>query len=95
MVRSIGAQLGLLAFGLAILAGLYAGNSPITILTRSLLIMVVACVLGQIVGWSGKLVLRDHLQRRKLALDREHCEAMLAMSEDAEAPEPAAAAEEG
>lgn len=95
MVRSIGAQLGLLAFSLALLAGIYAGNSAITVLTRALMIMVVACVLGQLVGWSGKLVLRDHLQRRKLALDREHCEAMLAMSEEPEAPQPATAAEEG
>ena len=78
MVRSIGAQLGLLAFASAIVAGLYAGNAPTTILLRALLVMVAACLLGQAAGWLGKLVLRDHLQRRKLEIDQAHQEAVRA-----------------
>lgn len=76
MVRSIGVQLGLLSFGIAILAGLYAGNAPTTILLRALVVMVSACALGQFAGWAAKQILRDHLQRKKAAIDREHVEAL-------------------
>ena len=72
MVRSLGAQVGLLAFGVAILAGLYAGNTAVTVICRALVVMLAGCALGQVVGWIGKLVVRDHLQRKKLAIDREH-----------------------
>ena len=95
MVRSIGAQLGLLAFAIAILAGLCAGNTPTTILFRALLIMVAACLVGQAVGWIGKLVLRDHLQKKKLALDREHLESVRALQQKSQPPESTAPAEGG
>ena len=80
MVRSIGAQLGLFAFGVAILAGLYAGNSPVTILVRAMASMVAACIVGQLLGWAGKQVLRDHLQKKKLTIDRQHDEVMQAIA---------------
>lgn len=103
MVRSIGAQIGLLAFAVAIIAGLSVGNSPTTILIRALLIMLAACVLGQLVGWTGKLVLRDHLQKKKLEIDRAHREAIRAQkeqeeeepSETAETPDTATPSEAG
>jgi hypothetical protein len=91
MARSIGAQLGLLAFAAAIVAGLYAGNSATTILVRALIVMVAACAAGQAVGWAAKQVLRDHLQRKKQAIDREHHQAL--HEADTEPPDPAAAAE--
>jgi hypothetical protein len=86
MVRSIGAQLGLLAFGLAIVAGLYVGNSPVTILVRALVVMVVACAIGQVLGWAGKQVLREHLQKKKLAIDRQHLETIQALMQVGEPP---------
>ena len=85
MVRSIGAQLGLLAFASSIIAGLYAGNAPTTIVLRAVLVMVAACLIGQLVGWMAKLILRDHLQRRKLELDREHYDAVRAAQAQAQA----------
>lgn len=85
MVRSLGAQLGLFAFAMGVLAGLYAGNSPVTILLRALLVMAAGCALGQFVGWVGKQVLRDHLQKKKLAVDREHFAAVGKMNADAAA----------
>ncbi len=96
MVRSIGAQLGLLAFAAAILAGLYAGNSPATILIRALLVMAGACAAGQGLGWASKQVLRDHLQRKKLAMDKEHYDALREVNDSdngqtAAAPQPAEA----
>ena len=93
MVRSIGAQLGLLAFAVAIVVGLVAGNSVTTVLIRALLVMLAACVIGQAVGWAGKLVLRDHLQRKKLQIDRQHRNANRASGEpqtkNSDSPAPA------
>jgi hypothetical protein len=86
MVRSIGAQVGLLAFGIAVLAGIWAGNSAFTILWRALLVMAGTFLLGQLAGWIGKLVLRDHLQQKKLAIEQEHLAAL-------RGPEPPAAAD--
>ena len=63
MIRTIGAQIALVAFAAAILAGLYAGNSPVTVLTRALLAMIVALFVGQAVAWSIKLVLREARNR--------------------------------
>jgi hypothetical protein len=72
MIQSIGAQIALVAFAAAIFAGLCAGNSPGTVLIRALTALVVALFVGQGVAWAIKLVLRDHLCKRKLAIDREH-----------------------
>lgn len=93
MVRSIGAQLGLLAFTVAIVAGLVAGNSVTTVLIRALLVMLAACVIGQAVGWAGKLALREHLQRKKLQIDCQHRDADRASGKpqpkNSESPAPA------
>jgi hypothetical protein len=86
MTRSIGAQIALLAFTLATLAGLLAGNSAATVLWRALLAMAAAYLVGQVVAAVGKAVLRDHLQRRKLAIDHQHLEASRTRATDAVAP---------
>lgn len=85
MVRSLGAQLGLLAFAVAIAAGLYAGNSPTTILFRALLSLLLGCAVGQTVGWMGKLALREYFQRRKLNIDKAHQVAVTAAKSTAAA----------
>ena len=72
MVGSISAQIALLAFAAAIAVGLAVGNSPVTVLTRALVALVVALVVGRLAGWTAKLVLRDHLQRKKRAIDEAH-----------------------
>lgn len=98
MVQTLGAQIGLLAFAIAIIAGLQAGNTPTMILTRALLAMLVGAIVGQLVGWAAKGVLRDHLQRRKQAIDQEHIEAVKAIEQAVEAAietEPAAPPVEG
>jgi hypothetical protein len=105
MTRSIGAQIGLLAFAVALVAGLYAGNSATVALTRALLAMVLGLFLGQMIGWGAKAVLRDHLQKKKLAIDSEHVAAVRILVGDADgeveigetepAPEPGAPAEVG
>lgn len=87
MVRSLGAQIGLLAFAVAIVAGLYAGNSAVLTLTRALLAMVAGAAVGQFGGWAAKAILRDHLQRKKLQIDRAHLAAVAALTGEA-GPEP-------
>lgn len=72
MVGSIGAQIGLLAFAVALFAGLAAGNGVIVVLTRALVVLFVGAIVGQFVGWAAKLVLREYLQKRKLEIDRHH-----------------------
>ncbi len=84
MVQHTGAQLGLLAFAVAIVAGLYTGNSTTVVLSRALGALVAGAVIGQLAGWAAKVVLRDHLQRKKLDIDRQHSEAVGALSR----PEP-------
>ena len=83
MINSIAAQIALLAFALAIVAGLSAGNSPATVLTRALVAMLVALLIGKLAAWTSKLVLRDHLQRKKRAIDESH-DAAVKSSEQSE-----------
>jgi hypothetical protein len=75
MIGSLCAQIALLAFAAAIVAGLYAGNTPVTVLTRALVAMVVALLIGKLAGWTNRLVLHDHLRRKKLAIDQAHLDA--------------------
>jgi NhaP-type Na+/H+ or K+/H+ antiporter len=79
MVRSTSAQLGLLAFAVAIVAGLNVGNSATLVLSRALLALVAGALLGQIAGWAARAVLRDFLQRKKLGIDQEHFAAVQKM----------------
>ena len=72
MIGRISAQIALLAFAAAIVAGLCAGNSPAVVLQRALVAMFVGLLVGKLVGWTTKLALRDHLQRKKAVIDDGH-----------------------
>jgi len=74
MVGKLGAQIALVAFAAAIVAGLYAGNAPTTVLTRALTVLAVALFVGQAAAYVGKLALRDFLQHEKTRIDRAHVE---------------------
>lgn len=94
MVGSIGAQIGLLAFATALLAGLAAGNSLTVVLTRALVALLGGAVVGQFAGWAAKTILREYLQRRKHDIDTAHFAASQALldegqfdSTDASAPQ--------
>ena len=71
MVGSLSAQIGLIAFAIAIVAGLHAGNSATTILSRAMLMMIGAIFAGQITAYAGRTILRDHLRKKKEAVERE------------------------
>ncbi len=93
MARAIGVQIGLLAFGAALLTGVAAGNSPVVVLVRALTAMVLGLVVGQVTGAAAQRVLRDHLQRKKTAIDREHAELVRALSAAQSDADPEAPAE--
>ncbi len=75
MVSSASVQVGLLAFALAIAAGLYSGNSATTVLSRALVAMVVGLVAARLAGGAMRLVLREYLQQKKYEIDRRYAEA--------------------
>ena len=60
VARFAGAGLGLLAFTIAVLGGLYAHN-PITVtLSRSILALLLFCVLGLVLGTAVQMVITDY-----------------------------------
>jgi hypothetical protein len=69
MIRSIGAQCGLLMFGVAIVAGLVAGNSASTILWRAIAAMIVASMIGQSMDWAAHFVLREFARETQKRVD--------------------------
>jgi hypothetical protein len=81
MVGSLSARVGLLAFALAIAAGIFAGNTATTVLTRSIAALLAGSLIGQISGYVITLVLRDHLQTRKVRIDRAHVAAIRSRAE--------------
>lgn len=78
MVGTLSAQVGLLVFAVSIVAGLQAGNTVTTILTRAMIAMMLGVTIAQFAAWTAKLILRDHLQRRKMQIDLAHVEAVRA-----------------
>lgn len=88
MIHSVSAQLACLSFSLAVVAGLRAGNSFLTVLTRALVAMIVALVIARVVAALGALVIREHLVNRKLDIDRAHLAAVAALNA-ADAPDSA------
>jgi hypothetical protein len=81
MIGNLSAQIALLAFAAAIVAGLCAGNSPATVLSRALIAMLVTLPAGRLVAWTTKAVLRDHLRHKKLAIDKAHLDSVKASAE--------------
>ncbi len=88
MIRRAGACLGLLAFFLAIVRGMGAGNPPELILTRALWAMIIFFILGMVLGYAGHLAISEHTANRaeKLAVELERARASPDDAEAAEAP---------
>ena len=68
MIRRCAACLGLLGFSGGICSGLWAGNPTETILMRALWLMVGFAMIGSVLGWTGLLVVREHIRRREAEL---------------------------
>ena len=63
VARYTGASLGLLAFAIAAIGGLYAQNPPFIILSRSILALFLFCLLGLLLGTAAQMVIDEHTHR--------------------------------
>lgn len=86
IARFSGATLGLLAFAVAVLCGLWAGNSPTAILSRAIGSLVVFCALGLAVGAAAQAVVGEYARRR---FDAAEIEAEAEPADEREFPESA------
>ena len=75
IVRFSGVTLGLLAFSVAILGGLWTGNPVTEILSRAIWSLVVFCALGLAVGAAAQAVIGEYARKR---LDAVRADAELA-----------------
>ena len=66
--RVTGAVLGLLAFSTAIFAGVWVDNPVTVTLSRALWAMMAFCVIGLVLGWAARVVVREHIRRRERLL---------------------------
>ncbi len=65
IARFTGGTLGLLAFTITIIAGVYVGNPVMVTLSRSIWALLVFCCIGLVLGAAAGLVLREHEVSRK------------------------------
>lgn len=65
VARYTGAGLGLLAFTVTIVSGLLVGNPVEVTLARSILALLVFCLLGLILGSVARRVVAEYEQQRK------------------------------
>ncbi|MCP4593142.1 MAG: hypothetical protein GY842_20595 [bacterium] len=99
IARYSGATLGLLAFSIAVLGGLWTGNSVTETLTRAIWSLVIFCALGLAVGTAAQAVVAEFARRRFDAVRAEaEAEAEAAATVESEAeqdPEQVGAPETG
>lgn len=60
VARILGASLGLLAFTITIIAGLYVQNPVTVTLARGILALFVFCVIGLVLGGAAQLIVNEH-----------------------------------
>ena len=70
LARFAGATLGLLAFCITAVAGLWVHNPVAVTLSRSILALFVFCIIGLVLGSAVELVVREY-ERSQEALIRE------------------------
>lgn len=68
MARVSGACIGLFTFAVVVLAGMAAGNSTATILSRALWAMAAFFLLGSLLGYVGMQVVDEYAIRRRQEL---------------------------
>lgn len=64
IARFSGATLGLLAFSVAILGGLWVGNPATEILSRAIWSLVIFCALGLVLGAAAQAVVEEYARKR-------------------------------
>lgn len=66
-IHLCGAGLAFLGFGLSLIIGLWVDNPFITVVSRSLVVLVVFYVLGYLLALIGQKVIVSNFEREKLA----------------------------
>lgn len=74
IARFTGGTLGLLAFTITIIAGLYVRNPVAVTLSRSIWALLVFCCIGLVLGAAAGLVLREHEASREREILQEYRE---------------------
>ena len=74
VARCAGASLGLLAFSITTVAGLYAGNGVLVTLSRSLLALFLFCVIGLLLGRAAGIALAEHERSRRTEIQKRYHE---------------------
>ena len=72
VARFAGASLGLLAFAVTIVAGLYAHNPPMVTLSRSILALFTFCLIGLLFGRAAQFVVAEHERSRRAEIERRY-----------------------
>ena len=88
VARFVGASLGLLAFTITIIAGLVVQNPATVTLSRSILALVVFCVIGLVLGTVAQLVVNEYEKSRQADILKRHRDGLDA-GEDGVPQEPA------
>ena len=70
IARYAGASLGLLAFSVSILAGLFVQNPVSVTLSRSIIALFVFCVIGLVLGSAAQVVVAEHEKNRKSEIQK-------------------------
>ena len=65
VARYAGACLGLLAFTIVIIAGLFTQNPVTVTLSRSVLALFIFCVIGLVLGTAAQKVVAEHERKRE------------------------------
>ncbi len=66
LTKVIAGVLGLSGFGIAVLAGLFAGNEGGTVLLRGVIAMAICYLVGVVVGAIGERTVRDFFESRRV-----------------------------
>lgn len=74
VARFTGAGLGLLAFAITVTSGLLVGNPIEVTLSRSILALILFCVLGLVLGGTAQCVIAEHHRQTEASI-REQCRA--------------------
>ena len=72
VARFSAASLGLLAFCVSLLAGLYVQNPVTVTLSRSIFALFVFCIIGLVLGGAAQMVITEHERNRESAIRKQY-----------------------
>lgn len=64
VIKLFAGTLSILAFSIALFAGVWAGNEFTTILIRAWSAMILFLIIGAVIGWFAQIVLDEHNRQK-------------------------------